>query len=55
MDAVENGRITITRTVTEDGERIDWDLDGDPLDSQLIALGMLAFTSDGIMREDDEP
>ena len=52
MDAVETGRITITRSVTEDDDLVGWEVAGDA-DKLIVALGMLDLVRDGMLRGDD--
>ena len=52
MDAVETGRITITRSVTEDDDLVGWEVTGDA-DKLIVALGMLDLVRDGMLRGDD--
>ena len=54
-DGYEIARITITRTIDEDGDDIvDYDLEGVAAEHVVLALGMLAMTQDSILHPDDD-
>ena len=53
MDAVETGRITITRTLTVDDDLVSVHTDGDA-DALIIALGMLDLARDTLLHAPDE-